>query len=87
MAIAAERGETLDLLRRHIALLEREFHEMGFDDIRFSFASPDQRGDDPQSDTGQDGAPNAWPRNGESAQRQLNPNPRHVDAEGLDLRL
>lgn len=42
VAIMAERGETLDLMRRHINLLENEFREMGYDDVKFSFGPSSQ---------------------------------------------
>ena len=38
MVIQAERPETEELMRRHIHELEKEFKEMGFDNIEFSFA-------------------------------------------------
>lgn len=38
VSILAERSETLDLLRRHIDQLARDFREIGFSDASFSFA-------------------------------------------------
>jgi flagellar hook-length control protein FliK len=38
MLIRAERPETEELMRRHIHELEKEFKEMGFENIEFSFA-------------------------------------------------
>jgi len=38
VAISAERPETLDLMKRHIDQLARDFREMGFSDATFSFA-------------------------------------------------
>lgn len=35
--ITAERGETLDLMRRNISQLEAEFRGIGYSDIQFSF--------------------------------------------------
>lgn len=37
LSIHAERPETLDLLRRHIDVLEREFHDAGFTSLSFTF--------------------------------------------------
>jgi hypothetical protein len=50
VTILAERGDTIDLMRRHIALLESEFREIGFDDIRFAFGSASHNGADPDHD-------------------------------------
>ncbi len=38
LAVHAERGETLDLLRRNVETLAAEFREMGFANLNFSFA-------------------------------------------------
>ncbi|WP_114288034.1 flagellar hook-length control protein FliK [Candidatus Halocynthiibacter alkanivorans] len=38
VVVAAERGETLDLMRRNIDTLAAEFREMGFKDVSFSFS-------------------------------------------------
>ena len=42
LAITAERGETLDLIRRHIGQLEQEFRDLGYRDINFSFSKDGQ---------------------------------------------
>ncbi len=41
--IHVERPETGDLMRRHIGELEKEFREMGFENISFSFSSDDSQ--------------------------------------------
>lgn len=38
MQVTAERPETLDLMRRHIAELSEQFRQIGYSDISFSFA-------------------------------------------------
>jgi hypothetical protein len=45
MSIQAERQETLDLMRRHADVLQREFRDAGFTAMSFSFGqgSPDGR--------------------------------------------
>ncbi len=44
MVLHADRPETLDLMRRHIDSLARDFRELGFDDLTFSFGErPDSR--------------------------------------------
>ncbi|KIN65911.1 Flagellar hook-length control protein FliK [Sulfitobacter noctilucae] len=47
VSVLAERPETMDLLRRHIASLETAFENIGYSDIAFSFFgdNPDQTGD------------------------------------------
>ena len=48
MIVQAERPETLDLMRRHIDQLAREFRDMGYGEVSFSFNShPQQRQDRP----------------------------------------
>ncbi|APE44982.1 hypothetical protein BOO69_17385 [Sulfitobacter alexandrii] len=36
--VVADRAETLDLMRRHITELSEEFRQLGYADVRFSFA-------------------------------------------------
>ncbi len=57
--VVAERPETLDLMRRNIDQLTREFQAIGYDNINFSFAEGQTRGNfgdggnDPQPETAQ----------------------------------
>lgn len=39
VAVQAERAETLDLMRRNIELLARDFRELGYADVSFSFGA------------------------------------------------
>ncbi|MDQ7070636.1 MAG: flagellar hook-length control protein FliK [Rhodobacterales bacterium] len=64
VTVVAERGETLDLMRRNIDILAQEFRAIGYDDISFSFGqqnsdsaghSPDDTGDPPFSAAKTDG--------------------------------
>jgi hypothetical protein len=41
--VVAERPETLDLMRRNIEQLVREFEAMGYNDINFAFAEGETR--------------------------------------------
>lgn len=55
VAIAVERPETLELLRRHIDLLAEQLRDIGYDDLVFSFsgdggAQSDQDNDDDTTD-------------------------------------
>lgn len=43
VSITAERGETLDLMRRHIGLLAEEFRQIGYGSITFDFGPEGQR--------------------------------------------
>lgn len=45
VSIIAERGETLDLMRRHINLLAEEFQALGFSDLQFDFGTSHQDGE------------------------------------------
>lgn len=47
LAVTAERPETLDLMRRNIDQLARDFREIGYADLSFSFTQQDRR---PQAD-------------------------------------
>jgi hypothetical protein len=37
LSVSAERPDTLDLMRRNIELLERQFRDLGFDSVSFTF--------------------------------------------------
>lgn len=52
VSVMAERGETLDLLRRHAADLGAELRDMGYADVSFSFGQHRGRA----SETGAEGA-------------------------------
>ncbi|MFB2595560.1 flagellar hook-length control protein FliK [Paracoccus sp. p4-l81] len=48
LIVQAERPETLDMMRRHIDQLARDFRELGYGDVSFSFGgNPQQRPDAP----------------------------------------
>ncbi|MCF6316045.1 MAG: flagellar hook-length control protein FliK [Marinosulfonomonas sp.] len=59
VAVLAERGETMDLLRRHIETLAQEFRNMGYKDVNFDFSrngqgnsgNTDSNPDDPEGQT------------------------------------
>lgn len=53
VAIIAERPETVDLMRRNIDLLTRELHEMGYENLTFTFG--DQSNDAGQNQDRDDG--------------------------------
>ncbi|WP_420585927.1 flagellar hook-length control protein FliK [Ruegeria sp.] len=53
MTIAAERPETLDMMRRHISVLEAEFRNLGLGDLSFDLGTSSdaqQDGSDPDTD-------------------------------------
>ncbi|WP_026758034.1 flagellar hook-length control protein FliK [Sediminimonas qiaohouensis] len=85
MAITAERGETLDLMRRHIDQLAQEFHDMGYGDVSFSFGQSGKGQDqgDPQTVAGQVAAPD---QQGMPLDPAAPPRPIAA-ASGLDLRI
>lgn len=85
VAVIAERGETMDLLRRHIDTLAQEFRDMGYKDVNFEFSRNGQ-GDTGQGDTNHDHSANSdtSPTDTEAlAPVQLSLEP----STGLDLRL
>jgi len=85
IAVMAERGETMDLLRRHIETLAQEFREMGYKDVNFEFSQ--NRQNDAQkgeTDAQSRADPDAEPTQTQSlAPVQLSLEP----SAGLDLRL
>lgn len=46
IAITADKPETMELIRRHIDQLEKEFLELGYDSLSFNFSPPDDRSGD-----------------------------------------
>lgn len=87
VAVIAERGETMDLLRRHIESLAQDFRELGYRDVKFDFSGNGARSDADTStreDTDQEN--NASP----NALSQDSVDPIKLSLEpstGLDLRL
>lgn len=61
VAVQAERPETLDLMRRHIDSLAREFREMGYADVSFDFGQQSNQQPKPQEQLAE--APPARERN------------------------
>lgn len=86
VTVVAERGETLDLFRRHAEILEQEFREIGYSDVSFEFGQGAQQGDE------HDAAPQPiLPGTaGLPEQAEHSPPPARLSldsAAGLDLRL
>lgn len=84
IVLQADRAETMDLLRRHIATLQQEFLAMGYENFSFEFSSNDnaqsESGPETQEDSVNDdvtGASGAAP----------SPQSLHRYAGGLDLRV
>lgn len=86
--IQTERAETGDLMRRNIGELEREFQEMGFENISFEFSSG---GGQTQSGGGNsEGAANSSNLNIASNEDLLEPQtqqPLNLGGSGLDMRV
>ncbi|UYV37575.1 flagellar hook-length control protein FliK [Rhodobacteraceae bacterium D3-12] len=88
VSIVAERGETLDLMRRHISQLETEFQELGYDDVTFTFGSSPQGNADqnsPQHDDGQ-GTPKPELSGSKQQESISGSHPQSPTQSGLDLR-
>ena len=91
IVVAAERAETLELLRRNIDSLMNEFKELGYENNGFSFQSFDQNADGDQGTFSQEeGHPHAT-----TAQNSERPAPSNDDVSritlgagrGIDIRL
>ncbi|WP_162300827.1 flagellar hook-length control protein FliK [Alkalilacustris brevis] len=82
ITILAERGETLDLLRRNIELLAQELRDMGFSSLSFNFGQGHHGAAD-------DTAPPDHEQGGQPADPVRPAETRHTLAHeaGLDLRL
>jgi flagellar hook-length control protein FliK len=81
--VAADRPETMDLLRRHIDALAQEFRELGYDSLSFSFGSQTE-GDASEEMTEPD-----QPALSQMEELAAQPNDRALPLAnaGLDLRL
>ncbi|SHM33084.1 hook-length control protein FliK [Roseovarius pacificus] len=86
VTVLAERGETLDLMRRHADILAQEFHDMGYGTAEFTFGQSDggagQDGDAGQSTSD---APATVQHLAEPSDTPLPP--LHVSTEHVDIRL
>ncbi|WP_422826690.1 flagellar hook-length control protein FliK [Thalassococcus sp. BH17M4-6] len=82
MHVTAERPETLDLLRRHIDLLQRDLNALGYDDPQFSF---DRRGGHAEQTT-TDGPELSDDASPTPAKHTASPTIR-PQTDGLDIRL
>ncbi|WP_457647688.1 flagellar hook-length control protein FliK [Profundibacter sp.] len=86
VAVQAERGDTMDLMRRHIETLAQEFRDMGYTDVGFQFSQHDRENAGGRN-------PDSQPRHAAGPAPLLeieNPPPARVSLEspnGLDLRL
>jgi len=86
VAVLAERSETMDLLRRHIETLAREFRDLGYSDVGFQFSQNGHANTD-----GGDRAEDQRQTSNASLSEPTNPTrPAKLSLEpstGLDLRL
>ena len=79
--IAADRGETLDLLRRNGDDLQRALRENGFEDVSLDFAERERDADDPKNQS-------LAGRSDESAETAQTPRAVNVrTATGVDIRI
>ena len=88
--VQADRQDTLDLMRKHIESLSREFREMGYSDVSFSFSqNPNQEQAAQQSATNSDTLTSDAPVSAREATSQLQPLRISLDSDGssLDLRI
>ena len=84
VAIAAERPETVDLMRRHVDLLIKEFEDLDQGDVAFRFGEND-------TDSGETEPHSEETNIFEQDQVTADPTPRHIpttaQTSGLDLKL
>lgn len=91
VTITAERPETLDLLRRNIDSLAREFLEIGYADTDFDFAESGQGARDEQGEEAEPGASGPLASAARTAAQADSPQPAQAAllalGERLDIRL
>lgn len=83
--LQADRGETLDLLRRNVSMLADELRQAGYDALSFSFG--DGREDAPAPQTRAPVAPPDPEADGDAGAGPAAPPRRPGEEAGLDLRL
>ena len=81
VTVQAERSDTLDLLRRNIDLLARDFREIGYGDVSFSFGEQASGGRNPD----QSAAAAALPEREADAPPRFQTTPVSVLSAGSDL--
>ncbi len=91
LLIAAERPETLELLRRHVDLLAEDLRALGWSDLSFQFGaggqSPEERARGDHASTDPASAPDGHPDGALQDQRAAGAAMRTLSADGrLDLR-
>jgi flagellar hook-length control protein FliK len=90
VAVSADRADTLDLIRRHLDDLTRDFRALGYQDVSFQLSHGDpgqQHGrTDPGNPQAKGDLPNAPEAQSAATYRSALSSPVHGDA-GLDLRL
>lgn len=88
MAITADRSETLELMRRHIDQLAREFRDLGYGDVTFSFGQSGQGRPDSGTGPNPETAIAAAPADEQAMPRASTPPGGGTGgAGGLDLRV
>ena len=83
VTILAERGETLDLMRRHADQLAQDFHDLGYGSAEFSFG---QNSDGSGSGHGGAAGGTAVPSDAISSPDAA-PDPIHLHSDRVDIRL
>ncbi|PQO22875.1 hypothetical protein C2I36_10765 [Rhodobacteraceae bacterium WD3A24] len=83
--LQADRGETLDLLRRHVSMLADELRQAGYDALNFSFS--DGREDAPAPQAHAPVTPAEPEADGDAGAGPAPPPRRPGEDAGLDLRL
>lgn len=83
VTVLAERGETLDLMRRHADQLAQDFHDLGYGSAEFAFGqNSDEQGGAQGGAAGGTVAPSDTSLSSDAA-----PRPIHLNADRVDIRL
>lgn len=85
--VLAERQETADLMRRHISNLEAAFHDIGYNDITFSFSSGAQTHEETEGDMARSGNARDGTDNDKQSAKAAQINLTAGIQSGLDIRL
>ena len=86
IAVMAERGETMDLLRRNIDILAQEYRDMGYRDVNFEFTGSGAGQKDGETD--QNGTDQNSNNSDMTDAKNLTPHQLSLEPSiGLDLRL
>jgi len=86
VTVLAERGETLDLMRRHADQLAQDFHDLGYGSAEFAFGQ-NSDGQGRAQGGAADGPGGGVVPSDTTASSDAAPRPIHLNADRVDIRL